>query len=243
MRISIITLNLWNTEHWNLRQESVKAFLKTYEADIYCFQEIRETTLAFLDSHLPDYHRIEGSDSGWRSENTIYVKKELFSIEAYDRVDLSMPEVERGLFWVKLQSKDSKPFFVGTMHLTHQLNADECATGYSYRHQQAHSAARELNSLIGTEPAIICGDFNDPVHPSRIFESEAGFQDVFTLLGVPAPVTFPCPYLSDEKHLVESIDKIMVRGIITPKLASSPRFSIPGSVLSDHWPVVAILEI
>ncbi|HOE89962.1 MAG TPA: endonuclease/exonuclease/phosphatase family protein [Sphaerochaeta sp.] len=243
MRIQIITLNLWNTEYWENRTNAVEAFLATYQADIYCFQEIREETLVFLDARLPDYTRIEGSEPGWRSENTIYVRKTSFNVEAFGRVDLAMPETDRGLFWAKLRTKKGIPLFVGTMHLTHQLNADECASGMSHRHRQAHRAAKALDSLVGTEAAVICGDFNDPVHPSRILKSEAGFEDVFTILKVPAPVTFPCPYLSDETDLVESIDKIMIKGKIRPLLASSPRFSIPNSVLSDHWPVAAVLEL
>lgn len=243
MRVSIVTLNLWNTEYWEYRKTAIKAFLERYEADIYCFQEIREETLLFLDAKLPHYFRVEGIENGWRNENTIYVKKALFSIQDFGRIDLQMPEPDRGLFWVRLHTIDSTPLFVATMHLTHQLNRDECNTGVSFRHHQAHTASKALNTLIESEAAIICGDFNDPVHPGRIFKTESEFQDVFTLLGIPAPVTFPCPFLSDEIDLVESIDKIMIKGKIRPLLASSPRFSVPHSVLSDHWPVVAILEL
>lgn len=243
-RISIITLNLWNTEHWQQRKACVISFVKTYEADIYCLQEVRPTTLAILDEALPAYIRIEGPDRGWRNESAIYVHKVLFAVQEYGRVDLRMPEVDRGLFWARLRTAEGTPLFVSTLHLTHQLNAAEVATGIGFRHDEAILAGEALNTLVDKgEAAILCGDFNDPVHPSLIFQRNAAFTDVFSALGLPAPVTFPCPYLSKEGFLVEAIDKIMFRGPIRPLLATSPRFLIPGGVLSDHWPVAAVLEL
>ncbi|MGE4584279.1 MAG: endonuclease/exonuclease/phosphatase family protein [Sphaerochaeta sp.] len=242
-RISLVSLNLWNTEHWEQRKECVVSFVKTYRADIYCFQEVRVQTLSVLDEALPAYRRIEGTDPGWQCENSIYIKQDLFSVLDLGRVDLSMPEPYRGVFWVKLKTIDGTQLLVATMHLTHQLNADELRTGVGYRHAEAHSAARALQTLAEGNPAIICGDFNDPVHPSRIFSEEAHFRDVFTALGLSAPVTFPCPYLSSEGYLVEAIDKIMIRGTIRPVLATSPHFMTVGGVLSDHWPVAAVLEV
>lgn len=242
-RISIITLNLWNTEHWEKRKDCVASFVQTYGSDIYCFQEIRPELLTVLDEALPSYQRIEGEEEGWRYENTIYVKKLLFNILDFGYVDLQMPEPLRGLFWVKLETMDGKSLLVSTMHLTHQLNADEKRTGYSYRDPEARKVAQHLKDLRGVEPALVCGDFNDPIHPSRILYEHAGFMDVFALLGIPAPVTFPCPYLSSETYLVEAIDKIMVAGEIKVVLASSPQYSLPGKALSDHWPVAAVLEL
>lgn len=243
-RISIVTLNLWNTEHWQERKACVASFVTTFRADIYCLQEVRPTTLAFLDETLDGYARVEGPERGWQYESAIYVNKQHFSVEEYGLVDLRMPEVDRGLFWVRLSTSEGTPLFVSTVHLTHQLNATEVATGIGFRHDEAILASEALNTLAGAEEvAILCGDFNDPVHPSLIFQKNAGFTDVFTTLGLPAPVTFPCPYLSDEGFLVEAIDKIMVRGPVRPLLATSPHFLIPGGVLSDHWPVAAVLEL
>jgi len=242
-RISIITLNLWNTEHWQERKACVASFVTTFRADIYCLQEVRPTTLAFLDETLDGYARVEGPERGWQYESAIYVNKQHFSVEEYGLVDLRMPEVDRGLFWVRLSTSEGTPLFVSTVHLTHQLNATEVATGTGFRHDEAILASQALNALVTDEAALLCGDFNDPVHPARIFREQAGFMDVFSALGLGAPVTFPCPYLSDEGYLVEAIDKIMFKGPLCPLLCSSPHFLIPGGALSDHWPVAAILEL
>jgi endonuclease/exonuclease/phosphatase family metal-dependent hydrolase len=242
-RISLITLNLWNTEHWEQRKECVVSFVQKYASDIFCFQEVREETLSVLDQALPGYERIEGSDPGWKCENSIYINRDLFTVLDFGRVDLCMPERDRGVFWVKLKTKEGTPLFVATMHLTHQMNADEVRTGLPYRHAEAHIAAKELANLAGRERIFICGDFNDPVHPSRILYKEAQFVDVFEFLGLCAPVTFPCPFLSEERYIVEAIDKIMVRGEIKPILAASPQYFYKGGVLSDHWPVMVVVEI
>ncbi len=242
-RISLISLNLWNTEHWEQREQCIVSFVQTYDSDIYCFQEVRPKSLKCLDEALPAYIRIEGTEIGWTRENSIYIKKDLFSVLNFGRIDLQMPEPERGVFWVELETKEKEHFFVATMHLTHQLNADEKRTGIGYRHHEAHLAAKALNALVMDTSTIICGDFNDPVHPSRIFQEEAHFQDVFTLLGIPAPITFPCPFLTNETYLVEAIDKIMVRGAIKPIIATSPHYLVPGQVLSDHWPVATVIQL
>lgn len=241
-RVSLVSLNLWNTEKLERRSNCLKTFLRTYGSDIFCFQEIRPELIDLFDEPLAGYRRVEGADAGWRCESSIYVRNDMFCLVDCGRVDLAMPEPERGVFWAKIRDAAGRDLFVATMHLTHQLNADERRTGLSYRHREAVDASVALRSLCGALPSVICGDFNDPVHPARIFHEMAGFDDVWTLLGTPAPVTFPCPYLSDECYLVEAIDKIMVKNQIRPIAAYSPRFSIPGEALSDHWPVMAILE-
>lgn len=224
------------------RRDCLQAFLRIYHADIFCFQEIRPELIELFEDPLRGYQRVEGQDAGWRCESSIYFRSDLFALVDSGRIDLSMPEPERGVFWAKLRDASGTELFVATMHLTHQLNADEKRTGMPYRHQEAIDASAALVPLVGTLPAVICGDFNDPVHPARIFHELAGFNDVWTMLGTPAPVTFPCPFLSDEGYLVEAIDKIMVKNGLNPIAAYSPHFSIPGEALSDHWPVMAVLE-
>lgn len=241
-RISLVSLNLWNTEHLDRRRNCLQAFLRTYHCDIFCFQEIRPELIDLFDEPLADYQRVEGPDAGWRRESSIYFRKDLFTLVDFGRIDLAMPEPERGVFWSKLKDSAGKEIFVATMHLTHQLNADERRTGMPYRHREAVDASKAMLPLVGELPAVICGDFNDPVHPARIFHEMAGFDEVWSLLGTPAPVTFPCPFLSEEGYLVEAIDKILVKNDMRPIAAYSPHFAIPGEALSDHWPVMTVLE-
>ncbi len=241
-RISLISLNLWNTEHLEQRSRCLTSFLSTYHADIFCFQEIRPQLIELFAPVMQEYERVQGPDAGWQCESSIYFRKDRFKLVQAGRVDLRMPEPDRGVFWAKLADMQGRQLFVATMHLTHQLNADEKRTGMPYRPREAHDASAALLQLTCGMPSVICGDFNDPIQPSRIFHEDAGFEDVWNILGTPAPVTFPCPFLSDELFLVEAIDKIMVKDGLSPIAAYSPQYSIPGQALSDHWPVMAVLE-
>ncbi|MFA6844913.1 MAG: endonuclease/exonuclease/phosphatase family protein [Sphaerochaetaceae bacterium] len=241
-RISLVSLNLWNTEHLEQRKECLVSFLKTYRSDIFCFQEIRKELRDLFDTTLEGYQRIEDPHMGWTRESNIYFNRSLLTLLDYGRVDLAMPETERGVFWVRLKTLEGKNLVVATMHLTHQLNADENRTGIPYRPAEARKAAKALLEIVKNDGAIVCGDFNDPVQPVRILHEDAQFEDVFSLLKIPSPVTFPCVFLSDEDNTVEAIDKIMVKNGVRPLIASSPHYHIPSQVLSDHYPVMTIVE-
>ncbi len=244
IRFSIMTLNLWNTEKLNQRVDSIIEFFSIYQSDIICLQELREETRSLLDKVLINYERVHDSFIGWRDESNIYYNKEIFNEVEHGRINLIMPEVNRGLFYLRLKEKNTnQSLFISTIHLTHQGNADEKNTSYSYRQDEARIVASSLNKLIeNEEPAIVCGDFNDPYHPSRIISSSTDFTEVFKTLRLEAPVTFPCSSISKEYDLVESIDKIMHNKKLSPILASSPRMVLSCGI-SDHYPVIAIFEI
>ncbi len=243
-RFSLASVNLWNTILWETRAPAVKRFLELYQPDICCFQEVREETLQEIDLFLPLYDRVVDTLPGWSNEGTIYYNRKVFEKIEHGAIDLDMPEKDRRLFWVRLSVKYSDmSLLVANVHLTHQENADECATGLSYRHGQAEKMGIALDSLMhADEPAIVCGDFNDPVHPARQL-GQHGFIDIFGSLGIAQPPTFPCAAMTDEIHCTEAIDKIMVKGRIRPLLGSVPHFYYERSGVSDHWPVVAMFSM
>ncbi|QQO09065.1 endonuclease/exonuclease/phosphatase family protein [Breznakiella homolactica] len=243
-RFSLLSLNLWKTERWADREKTVVSFLKIYEPDICCFQELQPATVPVLDNALPGYSRVEDSFRGWKTEGNIYFKNRFFREIEHGAVPLDMPEKDRRLFWVRLETIGGhRPLFVSTVHFTHQENADEMATGVSYRHNEAVLAARALADIVPKdEAAFVAGDFNDPIHPARILSS-AGFSEVFNSLGLLPPVTFPSQPITDEIFMNEAIDKIMVKGPVKPLLAAVPRYYAHGFPLSDHWPVMAFFEL
>lgn len=242
MRFSVVSLNIWNTEHMEKRIPALESFLKTYNADIFCFQEIRSVFFPLFDSFLPYHLHVVDDDPGWTSESNIYFKKDLFEEVGHGRIDLEMPEENRGVFWVELKEKKSgRSFFASTVHLTWQGNADEVASGTTHRHREANEIARKFPAIYGRSPVFITGDFNDPLHPGRIL-GNAGFTDIFTALHEPHPVTFPNLAFTDESYLCEAIDKFMYIGFC-PLMACSPHFYVPGSALSDHYPLAVMLEM
>lgn len=244
LRFSILTLNLWNTERWTEREPALLRFLETYQPDICCFQELRRASAQVIGRCLKEYDCVHDPFVGWLDEGNIYYRGGLFAEVEHGAIDLSMPEKDRRLFWMRLGvSKIDTTIFVSTVHLTHQGNADEIATGRSYRHGEATIMARRLGDLVPeNESALVCGDFNDPFHPARILAG-AGFRDVFNALGLLPPPTFPSQPSTDEIVMNEAIDRIMSRGPLRPVLASVPYFYAFGTPVSDHWPVIAVYEI
>ena len=242
MRISVVSLNLWNTEHLEKRLPALRSFLSTYDADIFLFQEIRPVLIEEFKSILFNHDYIQDDDLGWSRESNIFYKRDMFTLLEKGRIDLNMPEKERGVFWAKFQDKrEGKIFFASTIHLTWQGNADEVRTGLPYRHREAWDIVKKFPLIFNSNPVFLAGDFNDPLHPGRILE-EAGFKDVFKIMHEPHPLTFPNLGLTDEEYLAEGIDKMMVIGF-KPLIVTSPHFYIPGSTLSDHYPLAAMLEL
>lgn len=242
MRISVTSLNLWNTEFIDRRLPVMEQFLKTYDSDIFLFQEIRPVLVDAFSGFLPEHDHVVDDDPGWSSESNIFYRRDCFKLLDHGRIDLDMPEKYRGVFWTRFEDRrDGKVFYASTCHLTWQGNADEVRTGLPYRHAEAHRIVETYPDIFGDDPVFLAGDFNDPLHPGRILK-EAGFVDVFDYLHEPHPLTFPCLGLTVESNLVEAIDKFMVMGM-RPLIATSPHFYIPGGTLSDHYPVSVMLEV
>ncbi len=243
-RFSIMTSNLWNTEKIVERKDSIIKFFSINKPDFLCIQEIRKETRDLLDSQLEKYSRVEDSFIGWQEESNIYYRNDLFEEVEHGRIDLNMPEVNRGLFYLRVKIKGSnKTLFISTAHLTHQGNADEVATSRNYRQDEASMIGDNLLTLVKKgEGAIVCGDFNDPFHPTKIISEKTDFVEVFRTLHLEAPLTFPCSSISEEYYLVESLDKIMHNSFISPIMATSPRLVLSKGI-SDHYPVYAMFEV
>lgn len=243
MRLSVISLNLWNTEFLEQRLPALKLFLELYRADIFCFQEIRPELIKVFDETLQGYCRINDEEIGWMCESNIYYNNTLLKKIRHGRIDLNMPEPHRGVFWAEFEDrKEGKHFVASTVHLTWQGNADEMASGLSYRHSEAHLIADKFPEIYKDLPVFLTGDYNDPMHPQTILEKRTKFKDIFTVLHEPHPVTFPNLAFTHEYNLCEAIDKFMFIGF-KPLMAYSPHFYLPQSGLSDHYPLAVMLEL
>ncbi len=243
MRFTVMTQNLWNTIRWDERKDCVRSFLRLYTPDIICLQEVRPELLAWIDETLPSYQRVRDDFVGWTNEGSIYYNPKLFSEIEHGQVFLDMPEPDRRLFWVRLRTTDGRTLFVSTVHLTWQGNADEVATGTTHRHHESLTMADSLLHLVkADEGAVLCGDFNDPIHPVEVVRHVTGMQEVFQILGQVAPVTFPCSPPSQEINLVESIDKMMINDRLRVLMATSPQYRLGYAACSDHWSVESLFE-
>jgi len=70
-------------------------------------QEIREETIQCISETLPSHHHIEDAHPGWSCESNIFWNHDYFKKLEHGHENLNMPEVHRGLFWVRLKLKGS----------------------------------------------------------------------------------------------------------------------------------------
>ena len=114
---------------------------------------------------------------------------------------------------------------VVTTHLTY--------IGRAQRGQQAAAVAVELAERAGDGPAILTGDFNAPVDAAELGPLGRGLDDAFAAVGIPPGdgrrrSCGPWP-----------IDHVRVRALAV----RSCRVAAEAADASDHWPVVADLEL
>src|SRR5678815_1433886 len=72
LRISIVTYNIWLTQRWDVRQPALGGFLKSFNPDLLCLQELQQTTRDFIDGALPSHRRVDDPYRGWTTESNIY---------------------------------------------------------------------------------------------------------------------------------------------------------------------------
>ena len=247
-RLSLITYNLWLTERWPARAHALERFLKLFDPDVLCVQELQRPTQEFLDGVLKEHDRVRDPFSGWTNESNIYWSKALFESVEYGAEEVGHLEPQRRMFWARLRLKQSpKTIFVATAHLTSPRNRDEGESGLSPRVRQLKQIADQLTRLVRqAEPAFFMGDMNDAWHPQRILK-QAGFASCFAALGTQSPPTFQCyPTASiqpDEPTVTEAIDLIVANKYARAVAASVPQCYGEDTAPSDHRPVQAVYQL
>lgn len=248
-RLSFITYNLWNTQRWPQREPALRGFLRRFQPDVLCLQELRIETRDVLDEALHGYRRVEDSFPGWLRESNIYWNSSLLEEVQHGAEDIGIDsDAYRRLFWVRLKVRDTRrTLFVATAHFTYQEHPDELRTGRSPRGDQARRAAAALKTLSrSSEPVFFLGDLNDPVLPVHILHEE-GLLNCFTRLDLLPPPTWPAlpttrvaPW---ETLSSQVIDWIVSNDKARPIAAGVPQYYLEDLTPSDHWPVQAIYEI
>jgi endonuclease/exonuclease/phosphatase family metal-dependent hydrolase len=248
IRLSFITLNLWNTERWDARRPAVGELLRLYRPDVLCVQELQPETRAFLDECLPGHKRVDDPFAGWATEGNIYWNSQHLDEVEHGAEDVGIVEPERRLFWARLRVRGAGvTVLVGTAHFTFKGNSDEVRTGWSPRVRQTQLSIQALGQLTQAgEPVLFMGDFNDSSHPAYLLH-EAGYTDCFTALGLQSPPTAPCvptsQRLPHEPATSQTLDWIVGNAQARAIAAQVPHFFSGDVTPSDHWPVLAVYEI
>jgi endonuclease/exonuclease/phosphatase family metal-dependent hydrolase len=249
VRINVVTYNIWNTERWAQRERALRAFMRLFDPDVLCLQELRRKSRRFLDEVLSEHQRVNDRFIGWTLESNVYWRASMFEKIEHGAEDVRILEPgHRRLFWVRLQVKAfDRSILVGTAHLTHQRHARESKSGVSPRIGEIRRIIAALDRLKRRrEPVFFMGDMNDPVHPTDHLR-KAGYTSSFASLGLQPPPTFKCyPTANVAPGMLaisQCIDWIVANGEARALATTVPQFFLDDAAPSDHWPVQAVYEV
>jgi endonuclease/exonuclease/phosphatase family metal-dependent hydrolase len=231
---------------WPHRKEAVAALIEAHRADLVGVQEALPDQLVDLDALLPEHARFGTGRSAERSgEHTaIFYRRERFDLLEQDTFWLSeTPHVagskgwdaayERIATWGRLRDRrSSSTFYIFNTHFDH--------VGRTARRESAKLLAARIDTIAGSAPVILTGDFND-VPRSEAYETllASGFKDALNLAGT-APRGPDSTWNSFRAiDPGRRIDFVFVRGPIEVlKHEIDPRTLPDGRFPSDHLPVV-----
>lgn len=245
--LKILTLNThkgFTTFNRRFMLHELRDAVRMLSADLVFLQEVlgEHQTLSAKHSHAwPAAAQYEFlADSIWHDyaygRNAVYSEGHhgnallsKYPIIGWENRDISLSGIERrGLLYSRLEIPGREaPLHAICVHLSLREH---------HRQIQLQRLSDLVNEIPEDEPVVVAGDFNDWRQKSQsVLAAKAGMQEVFCeAYGVP-PRTFPAflPMLR--------LDRIYVRSakFHTPLVLSNR----PWSKLSDHAPLLAIIEI
>ena len=221
--------------------------------------EVTPEIIEHLDLVLEGHKRVycETDAVKWTNESNIYWNNAMFDLFDYGIGQIDMTDhPNRGLFWVKLQSKENPGvvIFASTAHFPWSGSAQETEFYMNQRIPCCLKVAELLKHALLIDPrissVIFAGDFNDDFHPIRVLYQQSQLMDVFEALDMPPPMTHPVRPSDpeEEKRPNRTIDWITFMenkgctplGAFVKPVRSNPQGGwVPPS---DHMPVIAFFD-
>lgn len=142
--------------------------------------------------------------------------------------------------WVRIRDRRTgQEFRVLDVHLDHKSEEARCC--------QSHMIVEESAQYADDFPQILCGDFNAGLDQKAVTTvKNAGWTDAYEALHTPEQEVTTCHLFMGENRKVKKvkrIDFIFFRGNINVKQSSIVKDSRNGIYPSDHYFVLADLEI
>lgn len=258
-RISVTTYNVWGNTLWPERANSLKSVLHVLKSEVYLLQEVTPEIIAYLDTNLTNYKRVEPIPStlndinaGWINQCNIYWNDDLLTMVDFGKSEIGVEDQPtKAMFWgrLSLKAQPEITFFVSTVSFPSPDCPAELRTGINQRIPATINLCECLRKLLEpNEAVILAGDFNDDFHPIRILQEEMGMLEVFESLDLPAPSTYPVrpSYPMEEMHSNRTRDWIMTS--LPPQCRVISAFAKErrggeGPPPSSHKPITAIFEI
>lgn len=258
LRLRVMTFNLRFASNqephaWPDRRPVMAHVVEKEAPDVMGTQEGLYGQLRDLAADLPAYDWIGlGREGGSRGEfMAIFYRRDRFEPVAYDHFWLSdTPDVigsatwgnhyRRMVTWVRLRERvTGREFYYWNTHLDNEVEVAR---------QKAAALIRErLATMDASVPLILGGDFNCSAGASRAYEiltRDAGLTDTWTATdqrvndGLNTFHNYEPPV-----HAGERIDWILARAPRRVTRAEIVTYQETGQSPSDHFPVVADVEL
>ena len=233
---------------WQNRIPLAVRIIRNYEPDTFGVQEAHIGWMNALAASLPDYAwvgvgRDDGAEKGEFS--AVFFRRDMFTLIDSGTFWLSETPEKPGLgwdadcirvcTWALLENVETGKRFVHfNTHLDH--------IGPVAQQKGAELVAERSRTLFADVPAFFTGDFNvtPDSAPCKAVKS-GGFLDARDV----APVTDKGVTFHDFESGRESsvIDYVFVRGDVKVNSFSVIRDKIDGDLPSDHYPVIAEIDI
>lgn len=238
--------------HWDDRKGRIVNYIKMNNIDIVGMQEVLQPQLEYLLKAMPEYDyvgvgRTDGKTKGEYSP--VFYRKDKY--ETLDRGNFWLSEdpdavgkkgwdaaIERIASWAKLRDRKTGQIFMAVnTHFDH--------VGVVARKESAKLIMRKIQEIVGTNPAIVTGDFNiteDNEAYRTMVSNDFKMNDAFHITERHHGNTYTfhdfCRLPADKK---EKIDFIFCTPTIRVKQTCIP-FESKEYQLSDHNPHWADVE-
>ena len=239
---------------WPNRKEMAASMIRFYEPDVFGVQEALKGQVSDLSQRLPEYAWIGvGRDDGKQAGEymAIFYLKHRFKVLQEETFWLSEHPQQPGLGWdaayirvvTWAQFQDLQTGKIFFHFNTHFDNRGEVA-----RQESARLLLTRIQSIAGSSPVIVTGDFNTQPdsEPYRILTGSALLTDAKTKSQSPhhgPSRTFNRFDLETLKTTEPPIDYIFVSNQFGVLKHATLSDTFEGYFPSDHMPVMAVLEL
>lgn len=241
-------------DHWTHRKDFCADVIRSRNPDVICFQEMWSEQFADLKAAFPEYdaYGIIDEPHTLLPMNTIFYRRDAFALLSAGGYWLSeTPHVTgskswdsacvRLANWLRLiENASGKEFRLINTHLDHR--------GQVARENQARIICEDAEAYPKNYPQILTGDLNCDTHNPAIGVLKGrGWIDTYGKVhGTEAPGFtyhgFAGPAFS-EKSRVDKMDWVFVRGDVTVDQAEIVDDEKDGHFPSDHYFVLATINI
>ena len=236
--------------NWPKRKYIWAQIIKNHNPAIFCTQEGRQPQLKSILNLFKKYH-LSFDSRPWISERmypSVYYHQDYSVIDSGDKWLSKTPDspgsksfgsmFPRLMNYSLLQKNNtSLKFYLFNCHLDHMDS--------NTRKEQAKVLVQEIKKINNQNlPQIICGDFNEGPNKSvREVLNQSGLEMVDPWISLKLPEDGSHHKFDGNNESNERIDWILCSKHFSPKKISLVKDHIDGMFPSDHFPVVAELEI